>query len=125
MAGKQAFQKMADGANCSRGDGCGDDAKMMPLEDESVFERASSPPEVALGEQQLVLLDIAGAVYYTLEGPVAIRIWQLLAAPQSLVALVGTLVEEFEIDHARCREETIAYLQALSDKRLVHPLTPQ
>lgn len=97
----------------------------MQLEDTSVFERAASPPEVALGEQQLVLLDIAGAAYYTLEGPVAIRIWQLLAAPQSLAALVGALVEEFDVDRARCREETVQYLQLLSAKRLVHRMTPQ
>jgi hypothetical protein len=97
----------------------------MTLDDSAVFERASAPPEVSLGEAQLVLLDIAGAAYYTLKGPVAIRIWQRLATPQSLSALVAALAEEFEVDRGRCREETSQYLRVLVAKGLVHELTPQ
>ena len=94
------------------------------VEDSTVFERASTPPEVALGETQLVLLDIAGAAYYTLEGPVAIRIWQLLATPLSLSALVTTLVDEFDIDPRRCDEETRQYLRVLLVKGLVQDRPP-
>lgn len=82
------------------------------------------PPQVALSETELVLLDVAGSVYFTLQGPVAVRIWELLAAPQSLAALIQALVEEFDIDQGRCRQETIAYLQVLESRGLVRHATP-
>ncbi|MEO8559091.1 MAG: PqqD family protein [Rhodospirillales bacterium] len=91
----------------------------MQVEDSTVIERTSTPPEVSLSDAQWVLLDIAGAVYYTLEGAVAIRVWQLLATPQSFLTLIEALIDEFDIDRVRCREETAQYLQALLIKGLV------
>jgi hypothetical protein len=99
-------------------------AKAMGLEDSTVIERASMPPQVALSETELVLLDVAGSVYFTLQGPVAVRIWELLAAPQSLAALIQALVEEFDIDQVRCRQQTVSYLQVLESRGLVRHSTP-
>ena len=82
------------------------------------------PPEVAMSEAQLVLLDIAGSVYFNLQGAVAVRIWQLLASPQSLAALIDALVGEFDIDRPSCRNETVAYLQALCSRGLVRQNAP-
>ena len=58
------------------------EAAAMLADGSTLLERASAPPEVSMSDEQLVLLDISGAHYYTLEGPVAIRIWQLLATRQ-------------------------------------------
>jgi hypothetical protein len=95
------------------------EAAAMLADGSTLLERASAPPEVSMSDEQLVLLDISGAHYYTLEGPVAIRIWQLLATRQSLAALVETLVQEFDIDRDRCKMETVEYLLTLLTKGLV------
>lgn len=77
------------------------------------------PPELSINEEEIVLLDIDGGHYFTLTGTVSVRIWQMLKVPQSAGSLVDALVEEFDIDRHRCREETRQFLDELIAKGLV------
>lgn len=96
----------------------------MEIDDRTVIERAADPPEVAFSATELVLLDVTGGHYHTLQGAAAIRIWQLLATPQSLAALLDLLCGEFDIDRRQCREETVAFLGVLAAKGLVRIARP-
>ena len=94
----------------------------MDIDDKAVLERATSPPELSVSEDETVLLDIDGGHYFTLMGKVSVRIWQMLADPQSTKALVDGLVEEFEVDRERCRDETRRFLGLLVARRLIRPV---
>ncbi len=91
----------------------------MKVDDGVVVERAASPPELSISEEETVLLDIDGGHYFTLTGTVSVRIWQMLAVPRSTGALVDRLVEEFDVERDRCREETGQFLDELIAKRLI------
>ena len=94
----------------------------MDIDDQTVLERAASPPELNISEDETVLLDVDGGHYFTLTGLVSVRIWQILALPQSPDALVDRLVEEFEVDRERCRDETRQFLDVLIARRLIRPV---
>ncbi|MGE0152943.1 MAG: PqqD family protein [Reyranellaceae bacterium] len=91
----------------------------MDLGSNAKIERALAPPEVAVGDEEIVLLDIAGGIYYTLTGAVSIRIWQSTAAPLTLETLVDQLVDEFEIDRQTCAEQTADFLHRLLSRGLL------
>jgi len=91
----------------------------MSIDDQADIERAAAPPELNVSEDEIVLLDIDGSQYYTLTGAVSVRIWQMLAEPQSAGALVDRLVEEFDVERERCREETKQFLGELISRGLV------
>jgi len=91
----------------------------MDIDDQTVLERAASPPELRISDDETVLLDIDGGRYFTLMGKVSVRIWQMLAIPQSTEALVEGLVEEFEVDRGHCHDETRQFLDVLVARQLV------
>jgi len=47
------------------------------------------------------------------------RIWQLLVAHDSVDSMVAALVEEFHVDIATARHETLALLAELFDRGLI------
>lgn len=67
---------------------------------------------------EVTLLDTAGGMYFGLEGPGA-RVWALLEVPRTVDALVGILLEEYEVEAKLCRRETIELLDALAAKHLI------
>lgn len=70
-------------------------------------------------DEEIVLLNLDGGLYYGLE-PVASRIWELLAEkPRTFDSLIGTLMDEFDVDEALCRQETGAFLDTLTEKGLL------
>lgn len=83
------------------------------------IERDASAPEVRVSEEELVLLDIAGGIYYTLAGPVSIRIWQSILTPCTLEDLVDRLVAEFDVERPACVNQTWAFLNHLASRGLV------
>lgn len=47
------------------------------------------------------------------------RIWDLLAQPSSLDALVAQLTDEYDVDEATCRADVGRFLEALQQHQLV------
>ncbi|WP_183096353.1 PqqD family peptide modification chaperone [Nocardioides stalactiti] len=47
------------------------------------------------------------------------RIWDLLAAPQTLGSLVEVLLEEYDVAEADCATDVTRYVEALVDHKLV------
>ena len=72
-----------------------------------------------MSDEEIVLLDIAGGIYYTLTGAVSIRIWQSILTPRTLEDLVDELLAEFYIDRTACLAQTWEFLNHLSARGLV------
>jgi hypothetical protein len=53
---------------------------------------------------------------------VGVRIWDLLAEPQSLETLAAALATQFEVTEAQCRQEAEAFLRQLTEQDLVQRL---
>ncbi|QSR85440.1 PqqD family protein [Methylacidimicrobium sp. B4] len=69
-------------------------------------------------EKSVVILHTEEGIYYQLDG-VGTRVWELLAEPISLEALVTALVGEFEVEEDRCSADAEALLQELLERRMV------
>ena len=69
-------------------------------------------------DHETMLLDVAGGHYYAYDA-VGSRIWELIAEPRTVAQLCQTLIEQYDIDRARCEREVLAFLEALSARGLL------
>jgi Coenzyme PQQ synthesis protein D (PqqD) len=69
-------------------------------------------------ENEAVILNIKDGVYYGLN-PVGARIWDLLQEPVTVGEIRDILVDEYEVDPLRCKEDLLNLLQDLSDRGLI------
>ena len=69
-------------------------------------------------DHETVLMSIEAGAYYGLEGP-AQSIWIALESPLSFSALVGRLVEEYQVTPEACAADTEEFLVKLEQEGLV------
>jgi hypothetical protein len=81
------------------------------------YRRTSDVIEAEVGGE-VVLLHTQNWQYFEFDS-VGAAIWALLKEPHSLDSLVGALTERFEVDQARCTEETKAFLDEMIEQGLV------
>ena len=95
------------------------EARIAPpaLQDDTVLVASGRQTTADLGGASAVL-NLDTKVYYTVEGT-ALRIWEALAQPTSVRALVERLVARYEVEPARCRREVLAFLEQLLAQGLV------
>ena len=67
---------------------------------------------------EVVLLHTQNWQYFEFDRTGA-AIWGLLAEPRSLDALVSALTQQFEVDEARCAQDTKAFLDQMIEQGLV------
>lgn len=67
---------------------------------------------------ELVVMDLKSGNYIGLN-PVGAHIWNLLQTPTSMSGIIAQLLEEYDIDEATCREQTIEYLGKMQAQGLV------
>lgn len=72
---------------------------------------------------EIALLHLQRGVYYGLD-LVGARIWHLLGAARTVSQVRDTLVEEFDVDVARCERDLLAILQQMADAELVKIQNP-
>jgi hypothetical protein len=82
-----------------------------------VVVRSDEPVAVEV-DRTVVMLSIAQGMYFGLEG-VGPRIWALLERPRSVAQLCADLMDEFEVDQESCLRDVCAFLEELTDARLV------
>ncbi len=88
-----------------------------PFRDESLV--AAGPDAVAaVLAGEVVILSIRDGIYYQLEG-VGALVWERLATPVRVDALVTAIVERFEVEPKRAREDLVALLADLEAAALV------
>lgn len=79
---------------------------------------ASSGPIHAELDDETVILDLEAGVYYGVYG-VGTRIWQLLQERRTVAEILERLVEEFDVERTRAREDLLAHLEKLAEQGLV------
>ena len=65
-----------------------------------------------------VVLNFDDGMYYSLN-PIGARIWQLIQDPHKVSDLLATLVNEYDVEVARCESDLIALLTELRGLSLV------
>ncbi|MBU1325919.1 MAG: HPr-rel-A system PqqD family peptide chaperone [Alphaproteobacteria bacterium] len=69
-------------------------------------------------EGGVLLLNARSGQYHELN-PVASRIWDLLDQPTDEDTIVATLLAEYDVSPADCREEVTAFLKLLDQRGLL------
>lgn len=67
---------------------------------------------------ETVLLDLKSQHYFGLD-PVGTRMWQLLCETGHVDSVVNAILEEFDVDEGRLRQDLEAFLSQLEDAGLV------
>jgi hypothetical protein len=71
----------------------------------------------ALGAEAAIL-NMSSGVYYGLD-PVGARVWNLLEQPRSVEDLRAAVLEEYEVEPARCEADLLALLEKLHFEGLI------
>ncbi|MHB9131967.1 MAG: PqqD family peptide modification chaperone [Armatimonadota bacterium] len=69
-------------------------------------------------EEEEVILNLETGVYYGLN-PVGARIWALIQQPRAIADICATLVDEYDVEPARCRQDALDLLTQLADAQLI------
>lgn len=67
---------------------------------------------------EVVVLDLSCGIYFGLGG-VASRVWELLKQPRTVEDLEHAILEEYDVEPTRCREDLLALLTELEKSGLV------
>jgi hypothetical protein len=79
----------------------------------AISEQVSCP----LGEESAVL-NLKNSVYYGMN-PVGARVWNLVQQPKSVSQLRDTLLEEYEVEAARCERDLLDLLEQMRQEGLI------
>jgi hypothetical protein len=69
-------------------------------------------------EGEGVILDTQSKRYFGLN-EVGVHIWQQLSVARCVREIVESVIEEFEIEQARCEVDCLAFLESLLNKKLI------
>ena len=69
-------------------------------------------------DDSVVMMDVDEGQYYELD-PVASRIWALIGTGRSVAEICDVLAGEYEVEPDTCRRDTLEFLQAAWEQRLV------
>lgn len=69
-------------------------------------------------DHEIIMFNLSKSEYYGFN-EMASRIWHLLENEISLKQLIELLMDEYEVTYGQCREEVIAFLNRLNEKKLV------
>ncbi|MBI2566494.1 MAG: PqqD family protein [Candidatus Schekmanbacteria bacterium] len=73
---------------------------------------------------ELVMMDVEAGAYYVANGLGGV-IWRLIDRPMSVDAVVDAVVERYEVEWGRCREDVLAFLTRLYQAELIDLERPQ
>jgi hypothetical protein len=71
----------------------------------------------ALGDEAAIL-HMSSGVYYGLD-PVGARIWKLLEQPKSVEDLRTAIVDEYDVESAKCESDLLSLLEKLRAEGLI------
>jgi hypothetical protein len=89
----------------------------QPLSLETVVCARSNQVSARVGDE-LVVLDLDTSLYYSLD-PTGAWIFELLARPTRLDAVVDAMIAEFEVDAETARADLLALVDKLVAQKLV------
>jgi len=88
-----------------------------PLSLHTIVVATSEQVSCPLGEESAIL-NLKNSVYYGMN-PIGARVWDLLKQPKSVTELRNALLEEFEVDEARCGGDLLALLETMRSEGLI------
>lgn len=94
----------------------------VALGPDSVIRRGTEHVESDLGDQT-VMFSLERETYFAVSGS-ARRVWTLIEEPIRLDALVARLIEEFDVDRARCETDLRGFIETLVARGLARVETP-
>lgn len=68
--------------------------------------------------EEVAILDLKAGTYYGLDA-VGARVWELVQGPKSVGEIRDVLLEEYEVEPARCERDLLALLQRLAQEGLI------
>lgn len=83
----------------------------------SIVAVAGNQVSCPLGDEAAIL-NLKNSVYYGLN-PVGARVWNLLHQPRSVGALLGALLDEYDVEPERCRNDLLGLLEQLRSEGLI------
>ena len=97
-----------------------------PVGGERLMDTISLKATVVAGKDQVAcplldevaILHMGSGIYYGLD-PVGARIWQLVQQPRSIEEIRAKLVDEYDVDPARCENDLLEILKKLRDEHLI------
>ena len=90
---------------------------MVEISDKSLISRHEGIVYNKL-DDELVMMSIANGEYYGLDS-VGARIWDAIVTPKSFKELVDVLKEEYEVSEEQCKADTLEFLEAMEEKKLI------
>lgn len=84
---------------------------------QSVVVVSSESVSCSLADEAAIL-HMRSGVYYGLD-PVGARVWSLLAEPRSVQDLRAMIVEEYEVEPAKCESDLLRLLEQLRTEGLI------
>jgi hypothetical protein len=94
---------------------------MTSLTHETLFHQ--HPNQISTeADGEVLMMNIDSGTYHGLN-EVASFIWNEIKEPKTLAALTAAIQVEFDVDEARCREDTLSFLKGMIEDGLVEALT--
>lgn len=85
--------------------------------DETIVQVSANQVSSNLGDEAVVL-NFENGIYYGLN-PVSARIMELLAEPRTVRSIHEVLLEEYDVESERCRQDLINLLEKLREHDLI------
>ena len=89
----------------------------MNIEITNVYMR-NGDQVTAKVDDEVVMMSMQQGEYYGLDS-IGSRIWELFAKPNSVENIIGTLMQEYDVDRKTCEKDVQEFIQKLVDKGLL------
>lgn len=94
----------------------------MALSLHTTIARGTRHVETDVGDQTM-MMSVHTGKYYALEGT-ARSIWEQIAAPTTVDALIESLLREFDVERATCEADVMTFLDDMVANELVVATAP-
>ncbi|MGH9574799.1 MAG: PqqD family peptide modification chaperone [Candidatus Acidiferrales bacterium] len=92
-----------------------------PLSLRSVVIASPEQVSCALGDESAIL-SMKNSVYYGMN-VVGTRVWNMLGQPRSVVQLRDALVDEYDVEPARCEQDLLQLLEHMRNEGLIEVMS--
>ena len=89
----------------------------MNIEITNVYMR-NGDQVTAKVDDEVVMMSMQQGEYYGLDS-IGSRIWELFNKPNSVENIIGTLMQEYDVDRNTCEKDVLEFIQKLVDKGLL------
>lgn len=90
---------------------------MSRISRNSTIVKSSGQVSTDLGKE-VIILGINSEEYYSLE-EVGARIWGLIQEPKTVMDILDTLSNDYDVEPKRCERDLLAVLQEMADEGLI------